>query len=144
MVKSYEVVDENNLLRGGKKRKFCGCCSRNGLILTIFFTSICIVCLLIILIGLGITVFLLYPRIPEASIENVKQDNYTLTGLPKPAINLFFTFDVLLDNDNYFDININSVNFDLNYEGADLGNFTLQCCNITVLEKRTVNQVFIF
>src|SRR3990167_10710845 len=92
----YDVVtDEGLTLRTGKKKKYFNCCSRNGLILTIFFCAAILCCLLVILILLGVAVFLLYPRIPEASIENVEQDTFTLTGLPAPAINLFFTFDVV-------------------------------------------------
>jgi hypothetical protein len=133
--------DEEETLLLYPEKKVLGFCTRPMLIVTTICAVVCVVILLIILIGLGISIYLLYPRIPDATIDNVQLETYTLSKTPTPAINLFFTFDVELSNDNFYDIKLEAVDLELYYQGGYFGNFSLQYENGTIIERRTANQV---
>ena len=114
--------------------------NRNYVIGILSVSNICQCLVIILLILLMIAAYFLYPRIPNSSVENAKASDYSLVPFP-PSIILNFTFDVVLNNDNYYDIKIKDVSLDLLYEGARIGNFSLQYGNVTVLDARTANQV---
>ena len=112
-----------------------------GLVVLLLCTCVCLCLVILFFVGGGITVYLLWPRIPEAEIMNEETQEFTLGQTP-PSINMRFTFDIVLDNDNYFDINIEDVDLHLVYQGATMGNITqLQGVDVTTLDKRTKNQV---
>ena len=136
MAKESDLLVDRDTLYYKKNKKTTLC-----LVIALILTCLCLLCVVILFVGLGITTFLLWPRIPNAEIVNVEQQQFTLQVVPTPQINLYFTFDVLLNNSNYFDININDVDLHLYYQGARLGNITQQndTYAITNLPKRTEN-----
>lgn len=118
---------------------------------TNYILTACLICawccffgLVILVVGGAITTYLLWPRIPEAEITDVKTRSFDINplSLPLPSVYLNFTFNVALDNENYFEIDVSDVDLELIYQGAVMGNITqLPQAQVRTLESRTANQV---
>ena len=118
------------------------CLNKTKLIFLLLISNLLLICLFILFILLIILAYFIYPRVPSTEINNTQAKNYSLSPQP-PSIFLFFTFDVVVDNENYYDVDITEVLMDLSYRGAKMGNFSLQFGNVTRLSARTPDLVFI-
>ncbi|CAG8538690.1 12840_t:CDS:2 [Ambispora gerdemannii] len=91
-----------------KQRKRCCCCSRRICVFIVFF----------ILVALGITLFFVWPRIPELQILGAKADGTPNISVDPPYIKMNFSITIEIKNpENWVPIKFNKIEaqvYDLN------------------------------
>ncbi|CAG8574343.1 4164_t:CDS:2, partial [Ambispora leptoticha] len=90
-----------------KKRKSCCCCSRRTCVFITFF----------VLLALGITLFFVWPRIPDVKILGASSNGQPTISVSPPIVKMDFNISIEIDNpDNWIPIRFNRIDaqvFDL-------------------------------
>jgi len=85
--------------------------------------TVCFICV-VLLAGIGVTVFFLYPRIPTIAEDHTVVNQFTLNAT---LVEMNATVFIKVDNENYVEIILKSLNLNITHKpsGKYLGSVTL-------------------